>query len=235
MADSTQDSGRGWIYWLRNPAFSQMGKLGLTEGNLEVRVKALYTTGVPKPFDIVFARQVTNPYEKEQLMHALLSDKRVNRSREFFEETDERVKMLFSLCEGVWWGQDAESTEVSLETPVELPVETVAPEAQTRKVWSRPALHELLSDGESVYHTGSCPNERIGHYSRANNAIMWSGSAHTLNQFVKKHYIDERPDRSSAGNAWTECKVRMGSSVSGSSLVSMHSLCPSVQSRALNN
>jgi hypothetical protein len=217
-----------------------MGKLGLTEGNLEVRVKALYTTGVPKPFDIVFARQVTNPYEKEQLMHALLSDKRVNRSREFFEETDERVKMLFSLCEGVWWGQPAESTEASLEATeiqieaVETPAEPIEP-AQTRKVWSRPALHELLSDGESVYHTGSCPNERVGHYSRANNAIMWSGSAHTLNQFVKKHYIDERPDRSSAGNAWTECKVRMGSSVSGSSLVSMHSLCPSVQSGALNN
>jgi hypothetical protein len=225
--DHGQGSGSGWIYWLRNPAFPQMGKLGLTEGNLDVRVNALYTTGVPEPFTIVFARKVANPYEKEKLMHALLSDKRYSTRREFFEETDERVKMLFSLCEGVWWGQIEEiedATETPVEPPTEIPVE---PEAQTRRVWSRPALHELLSDGEPVYHTGSCPNERVGHYSRAHNAIMWSGSPHTLNQFMKKHYIDERPDRTSAGNAWTECKVRMGTS-----LVSMHSLCPSVQSSA---
>jgi hypothetical protein len=67
---------------------------------------------------------------------------------------------------------------------------------------------------------GSCPNERVGHYSRANNAIMWAGTTHTLNQFVKSHYSDERPDRSSSGNAWKECKVRRGTT-----LVSMESLC----------
>lgn len=225
--DQGHGLGSGWIYWLRNPVFPQMGKLGLTEGNLEVRVNALFTTGVPEPFTIVFARKVANPYEKEKLMHALLSDKRYSTRREFFEETDERVKMFFSLCEGVWWTRSEDTPIETVETPIETPV---SPEAQTRKSWSRPALHELLSDGEPVHHTGSCPNERVGHYSRANNAIMWSGSPHTLNQFMKKHYIDERPDRTSAGNAWTECKVRMGTS-----LVSMHSLCPSVQSPALNN
>ena len=234
MADSTQEQDRGWIYWLRNPAFPQMGKLGMTT-DLDKRLKDLYTTGVPDPFTMIFARKVTHPYEKERIMHSLLSDKRYSTRREFFMETDERVKMLFSLCEGVWWGQDeVEETQVEVIEPTETPVEPIEPLAQTRKVWSRPALHELLSDGEPVYHTGSCPNERVGHYSRANNAIMWSGVAHTLNQFMKKHYIDERPDRTSAGNAWTECKVRMGTS-SGSSLVSMHSLCPSVQSSALNN
>ena len=221
----------GWIYWLRNPAFPQMGKLGLTEGNLDVRVNALYTTGVPEPFTIVFARKVANPYEKEKLMHALLSDKRYSTRREFFVETDERVKMLFSLCEGVWWTRPAEIEEVETVEPptetVEPPAETLEVQPQTRRAWSRPALHELLSDGERVYHTGSCPNERVGTYSRANNAIMWGGSPHTLNQFMKKHYIDERPDRTSAGNAWTECKVRMGSA-----MVSMHSL---VQGAALNN
>jgi len=209
---TSEDQGSGWIYWLRNPAFPQMGKLGMTS-DLDKRLKDLYTTGVPDPFTMIFARKVTNPYEKERIMHSLLSDKRYSTRREFFMETDERVKMLFSLCEGVWWGQVEEIQAEGIE-PTETPVEV-----QTRKVWSRPALHELLSDGEPVYHTGSCPNERVGHYSRANNAIMWSGVAHTLNQFMKKHYIDERPDRNSAGNAWTECKVYRGST-----LVSMHSL-----------
>ena len=225
-SEDHQDSG--WIYWLRNPAFPQMGKLGMTT-DLDKRLKDLYTTGVPDPFNMIFARKVVNPYEKERLMHALLSDKRYSLRREFFVETDDRVKMLFSLCDGSWWGASTEaSTEASLET-LEETIETPA-QVQTRRSWSRPALHELLLDGEPVYHTGSCPTERVGYYSRANNAIMWSGAAHTLNQFMKKHYVDERPDRNSAGNAWTECKVQRGTAV-----VSMNSLCPIIESGALNN
>ena len=204
----------GWIYWLRNRAFPQMGKLGVTEEvDLNVRVTKLYTTGVPTPFHIIFARFVIDPYQKETLMHSLLSDKRVNPSREFFEETDERVKMLFSLCEGDWFSQ---LPEVETKVDAEREPETETP---VRRTWSRPPLHQLLTDGEAVIHLGSCHNERVGYYSRANNAIMYGGSSHTLSQFVKQHYSEERPDRSSSGNPWAECKVHRDSS-----LVAMNTL-----------
>ena len=205
----------GWIYWLRNPAFPQMGKLGVTEeDNLKVRVTKLYTTGVPLPFQIIFARRVMDPYQKEKLMHSLLSDKRVNPGREFFEETDERINMLFSLCEGEWFS--SQLPEVVTEVEVEREPEIETP---VRRNWSCPPLHQLLTDGEEVVHLGSCHTERVGYYSRANNAIMYGGSSHTLSQFVKQHYSEERPDRSSSGNAWTECKVRRDAS-----LVTMKSL-----------
>ncbi|MDR3164242.1 MAG: GIY-YIG nuclease family protein [Synergistaceae bacterium] len=53
--------------------------------DLTVRMKELYTTGVPLPFDCVYACIVENNAEIEKAMHNKFAKQRVNPHREFFK------------------------------------------------------------------------------------------------------------------------------------------------------
>ena len=55
----------GVIYILSNPAMPGLVKLGKTT-NLPARLKSLYGTGVPVPFQYVFAKRVGNYHEVER-------------------------------------------------------------------------------------------------------------------------------------------------------------------------
>ena len=59
-------------------------KVGFTIRLSEDRIKALYTTGVPAPFEVQFRLMISNPKVVEDRAHKLLDDFRVNPKREFF-------------------------------------------------------------------------------------------------------------------------------------------------------
>lgn len=76
----------GIVYVLKNPAFPSLVKIGITtRSQVEVRMSELYTTGVPLPFECVYAGKVDNPKKVESALHFAFSDSRVNPSREFFD------------------------------------------------------------------------------------------------------------------------------------------------------
>ena len=75
----------GCVYIITNRAFKKYYiKIGCTSKSAEERIKELYDTSVPEPFDI-FATLVTPQYLlAENMMHKVFSDNRISESREFF-------------------------------------------------------------------------------------------------------------------------------------------------------
>ena len=99
----------GWVYCFSNPAMPGLLKVGMIHNADERtpldRAKELYKTGVPLPFEVEFAKKVSNPKQKETTLHTLLSQykERPNPLREFFRVSPEEVKTLFDLMDGEMW------------------------------------------------------------------------------------------------------------------------------------
>ena len=94
MPDTTRDI----VYILTNPAMPGMIKIGkTTQVDMHSRMAQLYTTGVPVPFDCVYACEVEDYTKVEQALHTAFGDRRVNPRREFFEVQPERVLAVLKL------------------------------------------------------------------------------------------------------------------------------------------
>ncbi len=92
----------------------------MTNRTPEERAKQLFTTGVPLPFKIEFARKVKNAKEKEALLHQHLEKyhERVYSNREFFRVLPKEVHKFFELMEGEWW-VEAQTTPLQEEAAEE--------------------------------------------------------------------------------------------------------------------
>jgi len=76
---------RGYIYVASNKAMPGLVKIGMTTKKPRERLKELYTTGVPVPFNLVFEQSVKDPRYAEKILHNKLASCRVTKKREFFE------------------------------------------------------------------------------------------------------------------------------------------------------
>lgn len=66
-----------------------------TQDQARTRLDQLYTTGVPVPFELVFACRVPNSAEVERALHTAFAPQRVNPRREFFRiEPDQAIAIL---------------------------------------------------------------------------------------------------------------------------------------------
>ncbi len=60
----------GIIYLLTNPAMPDIVKIGKTSRiDIKVRIAELYSTGVPLPFDCVYASRVNDIDKVEKALH----------------------------------------------------------------------------------------------------------------------------------------------------------------------
>lgn len=90
----------GVVYVLTNPVMPGLVKIGMTKrGDVAKRMKELYKTGVPVPFECAYACQVNNDVclEIERALHLMFEKKRVNDSREFFKVAPEKVIPLLQV------------------------------------------------------------------------------------------------------------------------------------------
>jgi len=88
------------VYVLTNPAMPGLVKIGMTtQLEVEERMKQLYGTGVPVPFDCAFACQVKNAKDVEKALHFAFGAGRINPNREFFKIEPERVMAILKLLE----------------------------------------------------------------------------------------------------------------------------------------
>jgi hypothetical protein len=86
------------VYVLTNPAMPGLVKIGkTTQTEVEERMKQLYGTGVPVPFDCAFACQVKDAGEVEKALHFAFGNHRINPNREFFKIEAERVISVLRL------------------------------------------------------------------------------------------------------------------------------------------
>ncbi|MDR2357922.1 MAG: GIY-YIG nuclease family protein, partial [Oscillospiraceae bacterium] len=73
------------VYILTNPVMPGVVKIGKTDKEeVRSRVKELFTTGVPVPFDCVYACVVENNETVEKALHRQFTAERINPRREFF-------------------------------------------------------------------------------------------------------------------------------------------------------
>lgn len=90
----------GIVYLLTNPYMPGLVKIGMTtKKNIKKRMKELYTTGVPAPFDCQIACRVKKDdcAKIERALHTAFSPNRINANREFFQIKVEQAKAILEL------------------------------------------------------------------------------------------------------------------------------------------
>ena len=90
----------GIVYLLTNPVMPGLVKIGMTtQEDIDKRMKELYTTGVPVPFECQYACRVkkTDCAKIEKALHTAFSPQRVNANREFFRIQVDQAKAILEL------------------------------------------------------------------------------------------------------------------------------------------
>lgn len=97
--DEAPSTRIGWVYCLSNPEYPHLVKIGATRAHPLRRVRELSaSSGVPKPFSLLYYRDFDDCFAAETEAHRKLAHRRSNQSREFFEITeDEAVDTINSL------------------------------------------------------------------------------------------------------------------------------------------
>jgi hypothetical protein len=88
----------GVVYVLTNPAMPGLVKIGKTaRDSVDARLNELYSTGVPVPFECVFAGKIEDEDKVERAFHTAFGPYRINPKREFFQIEPEQAIALLAL------------------------------------------------------------------------------------------------------------------------------------------
>lgn len=86
------------VYVLTNEAMPGLTKIGCTIDNLAARIRSLYGTGVPLPFELFYACEVKDCRFVEKQLHDAFGDHRLSKNREFFRIAPERIRAALSIA-----------------------------------------------------------------------------------------------------------------------------------------
>ena len=86
------------VYALVNPAMEGLVKIGrTTQADISIRMSQLYSTGVPVPFECIYAVKVDDCVKVESALYVAFGPNRVNPSREFFKIKPEQAIAVLKL------------------------------------------------------------------------------------------------------------------------------------------
>ena len=131
----------GIVYLLTNECMPGLVKIGMTSRkDLDARMRELYTTGVPLPFECAYACKVKLSHmgELESALHTAFAPNRVNDNREFFRISPSQAIPLLKLMNHLNEG-DA-TAEVAAEISNDITASDVAAIEKTKHS-RRPALN----------------------------------------------------------------------------------------------
>jgi hypothetical protein len=154
------ENNQGIIYLLINPAMPGLIKIGYTTQNdVKHRMAQIYSTGIPLPFECVYAAKVQNHEKIEKALHTAFAPDRLNPKREFFEIEPAQAIAIIKLME-----IEDVTPKIANEKEEVDEVDREAGEAYARKKRPRfsftemgiPIGSELISiaNGETVKVTG---------------------------------------------------------------------------------
>jgi hypothetical protein len=86
------------VYILTNQAMPGLIKIGRAE-DITARLKSLYTSGVPLPFECFYAARVKDAMMAEKNLHIAFSVHRLNENREFFRLDPNHAAAALELAE----------------------------------------------------------------------------------------------------------------------------------------
>lgn len=183
MADSNSDYGI--VYLLVNECMPGLVKIGKTSRkDMKARLRELYTTGVPLPFECRYACRVRLSHmdELERALHEAFAPDRVNSSREFFRIAPEQALPFLRLLSHITEG-DA-TAEVSSELESEMNPEDVAALAKSRS--RRPNLDYIalgLKPGDELVFKG---NSSIRVAVVDAHRVLYDGDVQSLTSATRK-------------------------------------------------
>lgn len=91
---------QGIVYILINPAMPNLIKIGFTAyEDVKKRMAQIYNSGVPLPFECVYAAKVQNHEKVEKALHTAFGPDRINPRREFFEIEASQAIAIIKLLE----------------------------------------------------------------------------------------------------------------------------------------
>ena len=124
--------------------------------DLQYRMKHLYTTGVPLPFECVAARQIEDRETRrvESALHTAFGLHRVNASREFFQIDPEQVQPILAVLPG---------RDMAPQPPEQDAGNQDADQATATEYKRRQAKPKRLSSGADA---GTTHTSRIFHQSK---------------------------------------------------------------------
>ncbi len=95
----------GFVYILSNPSMIGLLKIGFTNDEIiDYRITDLWTTGVPEPFKLEAYTRVNNPNEVERQIHKIVDEYRLNKDREFFRISfDKLLEILNEKLPDIDW------------------------------------------------------------------------------------------------------------------------------------
>ncbi|MCW3084029.1 MAG: nuclease family protein [Bacteroidetes bacterium] len=124
----------GIVYLLINPVMPGLVKIGSTyRDDTKFRMNELYSTGVPLPFECIYAAKVKNPEKVEGALHTAFAPDRINARREFFEIEATQAIAILKLLE-------IEDSTMQIEKEVEM-VDSVSLEAGKEYSKKRPKFN----------------------------------------------------------------------------------------------
>ena len=86
------------VYALTNPSMPGLIKIGkTTQDDISIRMGQLYSTGVPVPFECLYAAEVTDCNKAESALHITFGPYRINPNREFFKIEPEQAISILEL------------------------------------------------------------------------------------------------------------------------------------------
>lgn len=132
-----KDNQMGIVYVLSNRAMPGLVKIGMTTRHeLDARLKELYTTGVPVPFDVEYACEVKacNCVKLEKALHTAFEPNRLNVNREFFQIKKEQAIAILEI-----FNEKDVTTEVSDEMNNDLNADDIA--SKNKATRHRPPLN----------------------------------------------------------------------------------------------
>lgn len=135
------------VYALTNSAMPGLVKIGkTTQVGISLRMGQLYSTGVPVPFECVYAVKVDDCTKVESAFHVAFGPYRINPNREFFKIDPEQVISILKLL-----GPNDATDEVRRELNENV---SQAEKDSGDKLKKKPNMdfHEMgIGDGQALY------------------------------------------------------------------------------------
>lgn len=119
-----KQNNKGIVYVLSNSSMPGLVKIGMTtRESIDTRMKELYSTGVPVPFDCVYACEVkvSDCAKIEKALHKAFEPNRINANREFFRIDATQATAILELFD-----RKDITSEVTAEIENDLTVEDKA-------------------------------------------------------------------------------------------------------------
>ena len=196
-------------------------KIGMTERTPEARLSeanASDTWRPPTPYNIEFAKKVSNASQKEKTLHTLLEQytDRIHLRREFFRVSPEEVRKFFDLMDGEMWAEtrkeeedDEDESEEEQEEEEDASSESVSRVKAIRVKGCRD-MTKCFTNGQRIRHKIGINKVLIGTYNSNTNRIVLDDTTELRGPcgLPNQHYKRENlPSGHKDGWGTCECEV----------------------------